>query len=120
MPRSLWNPTVRYLVHNSPPLIPSWVKQSQTTPAQSHFFTVLEAYPHLRLSLQRGLFPSRSSIKLLHTQLLHACHIYRLFNRPCRRSNEMYNTRPFLIQLLLHSVIISMEKGDEIESHSSY
>jgi len=109
---------VRYLVHNSPP--PSWVKQTQSTPARSHFFTVSEAYPHLRLSVHRGLCLSRSSTKPLHTPLLHACHMYRLLNQSCRKDNEVYNIGLFLKQLLLHSVISSMQKGDEIESRSGY
>jgi hypothetical protein len=91
----------------------------QVNPIHTRSIT-LEAYPHLRLSLQRGLCPSRSSTTLLHTPLLHACRMYRLFNRPCRKDNEMYNTRPFLKQLLRNSAIISRQQGVEIESLSDY
>jgi len=79
IPHLLWNPTVHYRAHKSPPLV--------SVLSQMHEFHILPPYfpkihsnisSHLRLDLPSGLFPSRFPTKILCAYIMsHACYIFR-------------------------------------------
>ena len=58
LPRILWNPNVHYRAHQSPPLVVSWARSTQSTPFCPIFKIISILSSHLRLGLPSSLFPS--------------------------------------------------------------
>jgi hypothetical protein len=75
IPRNLWNPKVRYRIHERPPSVPILRLINPAHAFPSHFLTIiLILFSHLRLGLPSGHFSSGVISKILYAPFLPRIH----------------------------------------------